>query len=72
MSHFKINCFSCHGANAAGVNGSGPPLVHKTYEPSHHGDTAFYNAAFNGVPVTVTKSNGKPAREPSHEATETA
>ena len=26
-----------------------PPLVHKIYEPSHHGDEAFYRAVSNGV-----------------------
>ena len=27
----------------------GPPLVHKIYEPNHHGDAAFQRAAANGV-----------------------
>lgn len=27
----------------------GPPLLHKIYEPSHHGDAAFQLAAKNGV-----------------------
>lgn len=42
-------CASCHGANAAGQNGVAPPLVHKIYEPSHHGDASFLLAAKNGV-----------------------
>jgi mono/diheme cytochrome c family protein len=46
---FAQNCASCHGENAAGRNGYGPPLVHKIYEPSHHGDQAFYLAARQGV-----------------------
>lgn len=46
---FASFCAECHGDNAAGRNGSGPPLVHKIYEPSHHGDFAFLNAAQNGV-----------------------
>ena len=46
---FNANCSACHGKNAAGVDGSGPPLVHRIYEPSHHGDIAFQMAAAQGV-----------------------
>ncbi len=46
---FNGACAACHGANAAGQNGIAPPLVHKTYEPGHHGDQAFLSAAQNGV-----------------------
>lgn len=46
---FNANCASCHGKNAAGRNGNGPPLVHKIYEPNHHADGAFYLAAMRGV-----------------------
>jgi len=46
---FDTACASCHGANAAGQDGVAPPLVHKTYEPSHHGDAAFQRAAQQGV-----------------------
>lgn len=42
-------CADCHGENAAGKEGFGPPLVHKIYEPSHHGDMAFQVAAAQGV-----------------------
>ena len=42
-------CASCHGLNAAGTKDVAPPLVHKIYEPSHHGDEAFQRAAANGV-----------------------
>jgi len=45
---FAANCAACHGKNAAGSN-SGPPLVHKIYEPSHHGDGSFISAVQNGV-----------------------
>lgn len=45
---FDANCASCHGANATGSE-QGPPLVHRIYEPSHHGDQAFLLAALNGV-----------------------
>ncbi len=45
---FDRNCAECHGENAAGSE-KGPPLVHKIYEPGHHGDAAFYLAARNGV-----------------------
>lgn len=47
-SLYEQNCASCHGVD---LNGSdkGPPLLHKIYEPSHHGDAAFQMAAKNGV-----------------------
>ena len=47
-SKFNANCASCHGNQAAGTD-HGPPLVHKIYEPNHHGDPAFQRAAANGV-----------------------
>jgi len=46
---FEAKCAECHGKNAAGQDGVAPPLVHKIYEPSHHGDAAFLLAAKNGV-----------------------
>ncbi len=46
---FEAKCAICHGENAAGQDGVAPPLVHKIYEPSHHGDAAFLLAAKNGV-----------------------
>lgn len=46
---FEASCAFCHGVNAAGQNGVAPPLVHRIYEPSHHSDAAFVNAARNGV-----------------------
>ncbi|SFO18158.1 Cytochrome c553 [Roseovarius lutimaris] len=46
---FKAKCATCHGANAAGHEGKGPPLVHRIYEPGHHSDMAFVLAAKNGV-----------------------
>jgi mono/diheme cytochrome c family protein len=45
---FKANCARCHGERGVGTP-QGPPLVHKIYEPSHHGDAAFLRAAANGV-----------------------
>lgn len=45
---FTANCSRCHGVGAVGTS-QGPPLVHKIYEPNHHGDAAFQNAAANGV-----------------------
>ncbi|MAZ04359.1 MAG: cytochrome C [Sneathiella sp.] len=46
---FDTNCASCHGVNAAGQDGIAPPLVHKIYEPNHHGDVSFWRAAKTGV-----------------------
>jgi len=45
---FARNCASCHGEYAAGSD-KGPPLIHKIYEPNHHGDGSFYRAALQGV-----------------------
>ncbi|MBN9890124.1 c-type cytochrome [Salipiger abyssi] len=46
---FDAVCAACHGENAAGRQGFGPPFVHRIYEPSHHGDMAFFVAAQRGV-----------------------
>ncbi|MEE4010581.1 cytochrome c [Roseibium sp. FZY0029] len=46
---FRENCASCHGENAGGREGIGPPLVHKIYEPGHHADGAFLLATARGV-----------------------
>jgi len=46
---FNNNCAACHGENAAGQEGVAPPLVHRIYEPNHHGDAAFIIAVKNGV-----------------------
>lgn len=48
-TYYDAACASCHGANAAGQDGIAPPLVHKIYEPSHHGDAAFLVAVRNGA-----------------------
>lgn len=45
---FNANCARCHGERASGTT-QGPPLVHKIYEPNHHGDLAFQRAVANGV-----------------------
>jgi len=45
---FMANCARCHGERGIGT-AQGPPLVHKIYEPNHHGDPAFQRAAANGV-----------------------
>ncbi len=47
-SAFEASCARCHGAYAGGTS-VGPPLVHKIYEPSHHGNLAFRRAAQRGV-----------------------
>jgi mono/diheme cytochrome c family protein len=46
---FNQNCAVCHGANAAGTQGMGPPLIHIIYESNHHGDASFVIAVKNGV-----------------------
>ena len=46
---FENACVACHGTNAVGVEGSGPPLIHVIYEPSHHADESFQRAVAVGV-----------------------
>ncbi len=49
---FAQHCATCHGTDLKGSDKGdkkGPPLLHKVYEPSHHGDAAFQLAAKNGV-----------------------
>lgn len=49
---FEKHCAACHGIDLMGNDKGekkGPPLLHKIYEPSHHGDAAFQLAAKNGV-----------------------
>ena len=46
---FSNICAACHGPAGAGNDGYGPPLIHKIYEPSHHGDEAFQRAVAYGV-----------------------
>jgi mono/diheme cytochrome c family protein len=59
---FEANCAACHGVNAAGSD-QGPPLVHRIYEPSHHGDMAFVLAAKQGVRAHHWKFGNMPAVE---------
>ncbi|WP_324753913.1 cytochrome c [Roseovarius sp. Pro17] len=56
-------CADCHGENAQGKQGVAPPLVHKIYEPNHHGDMAFVLAAQNGVRAHHWKFGNMPAVE---------
>ncbi|WP_164662120.1 cytochrome c [Tropicibacter sp. Alg240-R139] len=46
---FENACVACHGTNAVGVEGAGPPLIHVIYEPSHHADESFQRAVAMGV-----------------------
>ena len=45
---FMGNCAKCHGMVGGGT-GKGPPLIHKIYEPNHHGDFAFFRAVKQGT-----------------------
>ena len=60
---FDAVCATCHGANATGKVGLGPPLVHKIYEPNHHGDMAFYLAVQQGVRAHHWKFGDMPPQE---------
>lgn len=57
---FDANCAVCHGPNASGSD-QGPPLVHRIYEPSHHGDMAFLLAARQGVRAHHWRFGNMPA-----------
>lgn len=46
---FEDKCSVCHGINAVGRMDVAPPLVHRIYEPSHHGDESFQRAVAFGV-----------------------
>ncbi len=46
---FKGKCAACHGEDAGGRMGKGPPLIHEIYVPGHHGDMAFFRAAKQGA-----------------------
>jgi len=60
---FDENCAVCHGKNASGSNGNGPPLIHKIYEPGHHGDIAFVLAAKTGTRAHHWKFGNMPRVE---------
>ncbi|MBW6418802.1 cytochrome c [Celeribacter sp. PS-C1] len=60
---FDGTCATCHGENAAGKEGFGPPLVHKIYEPSHHGDMSFLLAAQRGVQAHHWRFGDMPPQE---------
>ncbi len=62
-TYYNAVCATCHGANAAGQEGVAPPLVHRIYEPSHHGDMAFVLAARNGVLAHHWKFGNMPPLE---------
>lgn len=48
---YDTNCAVCHAPNGVGQDGVAPPLVHKIYEPGHHGDESFQRAVALGVPA---------------------
>jgi mono/diheme cytochrome c family protein len=41
-------CAECHGAKADGSD-KGPPLIHKIYEPGHHGNSSIATAVRRGA-----------------------
>ena len=47
---FIKNCSQCHGMIDGGTD-KGPPLIHRIYEPNHHGDFAFFRAVQQGTPA---------------------
>ena len=63
LTAYTAKCGDCHGPNAEGQKGVAPPLVHKIYEPSHHGDMSFVLAAQNGVRAHHWKFGNMPPVE---------
>ena len=45
---YQRDCARCHGEDALGAL-SGPPLLHRVYQPTHHADAAFLLAVRAGV-----------------------
>ncbi len=62
-AYFNRSCATCHGKDAAGQDGIALPLVHKIYEPNHHGDASFHLAARNGVRAHHWSFGNMPAVE---------
>ena len=60
LGYFTVHCQACHGENGRGTS-AGPPLVHKIYEPSHHGDGAFVRAVRQGVVAHHWRFGNMPA-----------
>lgn len=60
---YDVACAACHGADAVGQDGVAPPLIHKIYEPSHHGDESFQRAAAMGVQAHHWSFGNMPAVE---------
>lgn len=60
LGYFTVHCQACHGENGRGTR-VGPPLVHKIYEPSHHGDGAFVRAVRKGVVAHHWRFGNMPA-----------
>ena len=59
-NQFETNCSGCHGPWGKGT-AIGPPLMHRFYIPSHHTDTAFYQAALKGAKAHHWKFGDMPA-----------
>lgn len=60
---FDAVCAACHGPNAAGRQGMGPPLVHPFFRPGHHADAAFQRAVQTGVRAHHWRFGDMPPQE---------
>ena len=58
---FDTNCAACHGASGSGSD-QGPPLIHRIYVSSHHGDMSFYMAVRQGTPAHHWSFGDMPAQ----------
>ena len=65
---FAQSCAVCHGQNAAGRGGYGPPLVDRIYRSRIHADIAFLLAVQNGVRAHHWQYGSMPPQEGIDEA----
>lgn len=58
---FDTQCAYCHGFNASGRDGVGPPLIHMIYGPATLDDEAFARAIRSGAPQAKWPFGAMPA-----------
>ncbi len=58
---YVAHCAACHGRFLKGSR-TGPPLLHKVYEPGHHSNLAFYRAVKDGTKAHHWQFGDMPAQ----------
>ncbi|WP_187393024.1 c-type cytochrome [Maritimibacter fusiformis] len=49
QAYADAECAACHGPNAGGIGGKGPPLVHRIYDSEHHTDAELATSSVEGI-----------------------